>query len=759
MAMKSLKLLLIMLLFAAPVQGQSASKTLERIARDQQNIKQRLERINEKMQRLVRKNELEGKQHTADLIRRANAELERRSIVKRIEDLDEKIRAAQLTVDEEQVVLLKDLEDIFAILQDRNDLERVQDLIASMIEGIERIDRLIEEQDGILKETRELIYDESSLLDANLKRVKEIIEDQEALKASTKPAAEQSIEARKVMALAEELQALAGQEESLAEEASRPVASSQEDEQREESARAQEALSDRLAEARKKLEEARDWDIEEGTPDKREARMTRAEQETEAAEEAMTAAQEHFKEGRLAEASEQSAQASEKLREAAKALSEQARAARRDEMRTGFNLAGRQDYIEKKTAELRDKMEVLKSVQEQSDSKHPLSPERAEEIMNEMNQSQNSLKEGEHGRALSHQNEALDKLEALEKAMEQAREQARERSDASQHQANDAARSEKMQELAKRQKTLEEQTHDLMRRLREIPDPQMRKDLSDAADNMAGASAALGEGNPEEAEMDEEEAKKQLEKAMKKLVQEETKYQNIRQQEVLFRVQQALEEVKTEQDAITSETAEFDTARAGVRRLTRLQRKTLRTLAVREQEVRAKTSDIKEKIEEDDATVFSWVLERNVQDLDEVAEHLQRQRSDPLVQNIQRDISDRFAELIEAMKLELKRRSEAEPQEGAAPDDSGPQRNALIPPVAELLMIKKMEENALRRLNDFVRLNPEILEEGAGIMEMEMLKRLGHRHAHITELFTKMVEKAGGGPQGPGAPETSEEGQ
>jgi hypothetical protein len=743
-----LKILMILLLFAAPAVGQSASKTLERIARDQQNIKQRLERINEKMQRLVRKNELEGRQHTADLIRRAKAELERRNIVKRIEDLDDRIRAAQLTVDEEQVVLLKDLEDIFAILQDRNDLERVQDLIASMLEGMERIDRLIDEQDTILKETRELVYDESSLLEANLKRVNEIIEEQEALKAGTEPAAEQRVASEKNMALAEELEALASQQEALSEEANRSESASDEAAKREESAKAQEDLAGKLDEARKKLEEVRDWDIAEGTPEQREARMNRAERETAAAREAMKAAKEHLEEGRLDEAAEQSEEAAEKMREAVKALSEQARAERRDEMRSGFKLAGRQDFIEKKAAELRDKMEVLESVQERSDPEDPLSPERVEEVMNEMNQSRDSLKQGEHGQSLAHQNEALEKLEALKEAMEQARQQ----SDASQQQATDAERSEKMQELAERQKELEEQTHDLMRRLREIPDPQMRKDLSDAADNMAGAAAALGEQNPEEAEMDEEEAKKYLEKAMKKLVQEETKYQNIRQQEVLFRVQQALEDLKAEQDAITGETAEFDTARAGARRLTRLQRKTLRNLSVREQEVQSKTVEIKEKIEEDDATVFSWVLDRNIQDLDEVTEHLQRQRSDPLVQNIQRDIADRFAELIDAMKLELKRRGEAEMQEGGESDESGSQRNALIPPVAELLMIKKMEENALRRLNDFVRLHPEILEEGAGVMEIEMLKRLGHRHAHITELFTKMVEKAGGGAPGPDAP-------
>jgi len=278
----------------------------------------------------------------------------------------------------------------------------------------------------------------------------------------------------------------------------------------------------------------------------------------------------------------------------------------------------------------------------------------------------------------------------------------------------------------------------------------MKQHLSDAADNMAGASAALQGEQAQEAETDMDEAKKHLEKAQKDLAREETKYQNIRQQEVLFRVRQALEAVKADQDAVNGETAEFDMNRDGARRLNRLERKTIRALAQRELDVRVKAVEIKEKLEEDDATVFSWVLDRNMQDLDEVADCLNRQKTDPLVQNIQQDISDRFGELIETLKLEMKRRSEAmEESSESSSDQQSPQKNPLIPPVAELLMIKRLEENALRRLNEFVRLNPDLLEAGAEPMAIQMLERLGYRHANITELFTRMVERAGGNPTAP----------
>jgi len=135
-----------------------------------------------------------------------------------------------------------------------------------------------------------------------------------------------------------------------------------------------------------------------------------------------------------------------------------------------------------------------------------------------------------------------------------------------------------------------------------------------------------------------------------------------------------------------------------------------------------------------------------MEDLDEVADSLREQETGPLVQNIQKDISDRFAELIESLKLEMKRRSEAETSEDPGMSQEQPQKNPLIPPVAELLMIKRMEENALRNLNYFIRTHPDILERGASPLDSQMLKRLGHKHSNITDLFKRMLERSGGAP-------------
>lgn len=740
--MKTVNLLVLSLLMALPLHGQSASKTLDHLAREQQNIRQRLENINKKMDRLARKNEVEGKEHTAELIRRAKAELEKREVVKRIETLDTRIRASQLTVGEEQAELLRDLEDIFAILQDRNDMERIKDILATYAEALAKVGTLIDEQDKILAETRELVYEESALRESNRERLDEILEGQKELNQRVNKSAQRTASEEAWWELAESLDRLALEQEGLLDEMSARL--EKEDRDTEGLAERQAALQKKLDEA---LERTKALDEGEAAAEQKEA-LAATKERLERSRSGQEEARKDLEGEQLESGREKGTEALEQLREASQQLAKAGKASRRERMMESRDMAGSQDFLEQKMKELMRKMEALESM---TSSEKGEETKTGEEVLDEMKDAEQQLSKGDPSGAKTPQEKALEKLEELKEMMRNSA------SSAPSKNLSQAERQQQLQDLAQRQKELEEQTRDLMRRMRELPDRKPVSELSDAADNMSGASAELSQGEGEEAEVDEEEAKKYLERAKQEMLEQENKYQNIRQQEVLFRVLQALEELKTEQDEVNTLTAQFDLERSGERSISRLQRKTLRTIAQRELDVRNRTDDVKQKVQEDEATVFSWVLDRNVEDLDEIVESLNQRDSGPIVQTVQVDVSERFGELIEAMKMELKRRSEAPSEESGGPPPPGqqPQRNPLIPPVAELLMIKKMEENALRRINDFLRLHPGLMEKGAGPMEAQMLERLGRRHVNITELFGKMLERAGGGA---GMPE-AEEGQ
>jgi len=724
--------------------AQTESKTLDSVAREQQNIKDRLEHIRTKMERLERKNEREGGRHTADVIRRARAEMEKRDILKRTGDLDTKIRASLLTVGKEQELLLKDLEDIFAILQDRNDLERLNDMIKAFDEGVRTMGRLIDDQEKVLNDTRGLLYDKTRLTSEALEKLKEIIEGQKELAARVNDAGGRDAEEDTLWSIAEAIDDLAAAQEELAKRACAGEDAAKDEELSfEEMIQTQGGLAGRLDKIEERIRKCTTGGGTEVAEEARDA-LSNARQE-------MEKASAELRERRALSGAGHQENAAGALREASGLISGAGRDEFREKKRRDMDMAGRQEMLGSNMEEVRDTLERIESLSEKrpgegSSADSAKMPEKAEDVQKEMENARSRLWAGELERAAPHQANAAKQLEELVDLLEKSREAGSGPESGST--ASSAEQKERFEELAKREKELEERTRDLMRRMREVMSKEAMRNLSDSADNMARAVDELANRKGEDAERDEEEAKKLLEKARKEMDQEENKYHNIRQREVLFRVQQSLENLKEEQDKINDETRAIDISGGEDSRPTRLNSRKLRKLSVQEQEVKAKTAEVREKIEEDSSTVFSWVLERNEEDLGEVVDMLGKQNSGALVQAIQSDISGRFEELIESLKQELKRRMEAlsEEQEPSAEGGGQPgSKNPLIPPVAELLMIKGMEEGAMRRLKNFTRLHPEMLDGNAGPMDIRMLERMGHMHSNITELFKKMIERSKGG--------------
>ena len=63
----------------------------------------------------------------------------------------------------------------------------------------------------------------------------------------------------------------------------------------------------------------------------------------------------------------------------------------------------------------------------------------------------------------------------------------------------------------------------------------------------------------------------------------------------------------------------------------------------------------------------------------------------------------------------------------------------LVPPVAELLLLQRLELAALARLDRFVELNPQVLDDDLGPMERDLLERWALDHVAVTELFEQIA--------------------
>ncbi len=841
--------LAVLVLFSGFASAQDRSKSKEKILRDQKMIRIRLDRIEEMMERLVRKYEADGNMRNADLIRKARTELKERNIYVRIEQLEEMVRESRLQIIESQEKLSRDLEDIFAILQDRSDLERLEDMLSALADGLAGTQELVNEQNEILRETRDLIYSEEDMVRLALEKVRAIINRQDVLNEKTEEASQEEKAAAHLLELARNLEELAEREDALARKTSDALA------ERcgklpgvlSEARKGQEALARRIGKAAVKeegdvradtseflrrqieigeslhaasalLEETgRDdfvrvlKEIEDGIAGigrelgkgglaraAEEARKTAAaigslereigkggdggltsEQEgivgdlkdvlekigslrhagpaadavkkasaagTNAAASADEAA------GSLRGGDDGSALVHEEeaaflMQEAARFLQrawENGQGGRKNSIDAS---AVEQGFLANETGEVEKILEATEIAGQEAEAagqEAEAAGQEAEaaglaaEIAGEMFEAVENLRSGAASRAREPQTRAREKLGRLLDVLA-------ERADRIGKEGNEGLSSEekgkKYKELADRQKELEDKARDLMRRLRDLPYKKPLGHLSDAAQKMGSAARNLGGRHGEQAETDEEDAAGYLKKALKEMKREEQKYQDIRQQEVLFRVKQELETLKSEQDEINRKTKAFDMEREEGVELRRSQRKNLLDMAERETGIRERVIAVKGKIEEDGATVFSWVLDRNRDDLDEVIDSLKRKRTGRMVQAIQKGISRRFDELLSALREELKRRMEASGTSGKKPDRKQPP--PLVPPVAELIMIRTMEEGALMRLEELIARDPALRENKADPVRRELIRRMASEHADITELFDKILEQAG----------------
>ena len=432
------------------------------------------------------------------------------------------------------------------------------------------------------------------------------------------------------------------------------------------------------------------------------------------------------------EARQAEQQALESLNQARSDLEQPVASAREE----SDKLAARQNYIEGGMSELEQTLEKLAGMSGNQQASQE-QQQQAEQAKQKMGESSESLSNSELQKASEQQQEALDQLAQLEQSLKQSASSAEQKS--SQQMAMEE---QQYSDLADRQKELEERTRDLMDRLKELKDREQQEALSNAASRMKQASSELSENEGEQAIPREKEAEKYLDQAQKELEEEEEKYQNLRQEELLFKVKEELATLREESAEAYRKTGEIEADRVSKGRLSRSGRSKVKSLAAETRTIRVRNDEMAEKISDDGALVFTFTLHQNSEDLDRIAGMLGSTPylTDEFTQSIQLEVVERYDELINAMKQELDRRRQAKPEsEEPQQGDPGSGKPPLIPQVAELLMVKQMEEAAMRKIDVFIKTHPELSTEGLDEISRSRLVRMGHQHASVTELFQEVV--------------------
>ena len=372
--------------------------------------------------------------------------------------------------------------------------------------------------------------------------------------------------------------------------------------------------------------------------------------------------------------------------------------------------------------------------QEQSDAAQKAMQEAEQAI----EQAQQELQQGSQSRAANRQQQAAD-------ATRKARDEMARNRPPSEQQKDEMAR------LAEEQKQLEDEIARLAELLEKRQDKRPSQSARSAEQSAQQAQESLKQNDSQRADQEQQEAEQKLKETAKQLQKERDRYQDLRQEELLFRIGEELNRFLEQQKPITVATGEAGKQVESGTRMTRPMRRSLNQLGDQERELAGKLRFIYEALAQEGSEVFAHVLQLSERDLLDVHERLGAREPDPgeYTRVLQQDVEDRTQRLISALDKERqRRREEAQRREreqsgegegqGNTGNQFGPQRERLVPILSEALKLKEMEEDMIRRTENLQRVFGAAGGDGITPADAALAERLAWQHAAITELFQKL---------------------
>ena len=396
---------------------------------------------------------------------------------------------------------------------------------------------------------------------------------------------------------------------------------------------------------------------------------------------------------------------------------------------------------EERQRELQEQTEQLgEDLQRSQDS--GISPEQREAAKSPletarrlMQSAMRALEQGRQSTAAAQQSEAASSLDRAAEEMQAARPLSEQQQQA-------------LQELSELQAELEEDIIQLAREVEERNNEQARQALEQAAQAASQAQQSMQEGDQDQAEEQQQEARDRLEEAKEALEEERDRYQDLRLEELLFRIREELVAFLDKQRPLTKTTREAQEGLAQNSRMTRRVRRKLNELAREETELVSKAEYLRTALEEEGTLVFSHALKSNEDDLGEVARRLGGRYPDPgeLTVMLQEDVEQRTVKLIDALKREQERRrneqnSENGENQDANSQDQGQGQNGqprLVPILAELEMLKQMEQDMLKRTEHMSAMLDARGGDGITELETTLMERMANRHNAVTNIFLQL---------------------
>jgi hypothetical protein len=422
------------------------------------------------------------------------------------------------------------------------------------------------------------------------------------------------------------------------------------------------------------------------------------------------------------------------------------------------NLAARQSQLGKGLQNLQERMGEMARRTDQSDPlaasamREAAAKSQKQGTVGKMGEAADQLENNQMGKAQARQDQARNELRDLLDAIANRRERelarlVKELKNAESELANLRARQaqnlkktreaqrnpnanerrQQLKRLAKEQGEIEKELKRQLQRLAKLSADRAARAGENAAGRMGRAQNNMDDDQAEQAGKEEENALADLDDAQDELEEARRDAEEQLAIEQLARIGDELKALAGRQEKIASDTTSYQEIRQkNDGKLTIAQRAGIRGLGEVEAGLKDETAELVEKLE--GAPVFALTLKRAAGSMDKAAKRLHEIKTDQVTSDAAKAASDRFKQLLEALKADAGRGGQGGGGGGGAGGGGGGGENPDgIPATAQLKMLKSLQEE----IND----QTESLEETK--------RRKGHLTPEQTTDLNRLAEEQG----------------
>ncbi|MFN3484906.1 MAG: hypothetical protein ACK44W_05420, partial [Planctomycetota bacterium] len=322
----------------------------------------------------------------------------------------------------------------------------------------------------------------------------------------------------------------------------------------------------------------------------------------------------------------------------------------------------------------------------------------------------------------------------------------------------------KAEELARRQERVRNLTEELEKEFEQMQQELAGRSARSAQQNMQRAQRNLRQGQPEDALEDEDQAIKDLEQAERDLERAAEELKRLAEEELYVELQTELRKIlEVQEGAITKATRELDEARRKKSALGREEVLRAKRLGTSQEELARRVLEVRKKLVQENVDVFVYVLDSVAGDMNDAAAALKEAETGTRTQDLQADAARKIRDLLEAFDLKRREARNRPPGGGGGGGGGGDGRHPLVPDLVQLNMMRRIQEELLRKTRDVRRqVRPD--REDLTSLERQTLMRLSDEQGKLGDLMRKFIEKfeeekrrQEGEPPGPGNRRRGEE--